>query len=171
MLPSLVRMSFMRLVCPPKVSIPYSFSLRLLSGSSCLRQKDTPNSPATTPTEPGKDSTAGTKKTVSMTQAYKPDDFEKRILVWTKKYKSIEDVPSYVSREEMEKSRSKMRIRISNYMIIATLVGCIIMVYSGKQAAERGDTVAKMNMDWHADLKDQKKREDEAALAKAYNTK
>lgn len=94
----------MRLVCPPKVSVPYNFSLRLLSGSSCLRQKDTPNSPATTPTEPGKDSTAGTKKTISMSQAYKPDDFEKRILVWTKKYKSIEDVPSHVRSVGQEKA-------------------------------------------------------------------
>lgn len=44
-----------------------------------------------------------------------------------------------------------------NYMIVATILGCIAMIYSGKQAAERGESVAQMNLDWH------KKYNDEAA--------
>lgn len=42
-----------------------------------------------------------------------------------------------------------MRIRIANIMIVATLVGCGYMVYSGKQAAGRGESVQKSNIDWH----------------------
>uniref|UniRef100_A0A1L8DUS0 Protein with signal anchor n=1 Tax=Nyssomyia neivai TaxID=330878 RepID=A0A1L8DUS0_9DIPT len=161
-------MNLMRLSCQVNHPRLNNLHIRLVSGSSVAQQKDESKAPATTATDTPGDAK---KPQVSMSQAYKPDNFERRLLVWAKKYKSIEDVPNYVSREEMEKSRSKARIRISNYMIVATLVGCIIMVYSGKQAAERGDTVSKINRDWHANLKEQKREEDQAAIAKAYNTK
>lgn len=36
-----------------------------------------------------------------------------------------------------------------NYMIVATILGCIAMVVSGKQAAKRGESVSQMNLDWH----------------------
>lgn len=42
-----------------------------------------------------------------------------------------------------------MRIRVANYMALATIIGCFIMIYSGKKAASRGDFVAKQNLDWH----------------------
>lgn len=42
-----------------------------------------------------------------------------------------------------------MRIRIANYMALGTIVACIVMVYSGKKAAKRGEFVTKQNLDWH----------------------
>ena len=42
-----------------------------------------------------------------------------------------------------------MRIRIANIMILTTVVGCIIMVISGKMARERGDSLVKQNQEWH----------------------
>lgn len=42
-----------------------------------------------------------------------------------------------------------MRIRIANIMMLLTVIGCGVMVYSGKDAAKRGETVVKQNMDWH----------------------
>lgn len=49
----------------------------------------------------------------------------------------------------MERSRNKMRIRIANAMIGLTILGCGIMVYSGKEAAKRGESVSKQNLEWH----------------------
>lgn len=49
----------------------------------------------------------------------------------------------------MERARNRFRIKIANYMMGLTVVGCIIMIYSGKKAAERGETVSKANLDWH----------------------
>lgn len=49
----------------------------------------------------------------------------------------------------MEYCRNKMRIRVANYMALATIIGCFIMIYSGKKAASRGEFVAKQNLDWH----------------------
>lgn len=49
----------------------------------------------------------------------------------------------------MERCRNRIRIRLANIMMGLTIIGCIVMVYSGKQAAKRGESVAKMNLDWH----------------------
>lgn len=43
-------------------------------------------------------------------------------------------------------------------MMALTLVGCLIMVISGKRAQERGESVQKQNLEWH-----RKYNEDEKA--------
>ncbi|XP_037934473.1 UPF0389 protein CG9231 [Teleopsis dalmanni] len=82
-------------------------------------------------------------------KSHVPNNLEKRFLVWSGKYKNISDIPSHVSYEEMERCRNKVRIRLANIMIGLTIVGCCIMIYSGKQAAKRGESVSKQNLDWH----------------------
>lgn len=59
------------------------------------------------------------------------------------------------SAEVMERCRNKVRIRLANIMMALTVVGCGIMVYSGKEAAKRGETVSKMNIDWHKKYNEQ----------------
>lgn len=49
----------------------------------------------------------------------------------------------------MERTRNQIRIKGANIMILLTILGCIYAVYSGKKAAESGDSVEKMNVDWH----------------------
>lgn len=66
------------------------------------------------------------------------------------------------SYETLDKAKNKMRIKICNYMIVATLLACLAMVYSGKKAAESGQTVSKMNLDWHKEYKDKIAEEDKA---------
>ncbi|KNC30903.1 hypothetical protein FF38_09311, partial [Lucilia cuprina] len=51
--------------------------------------------------------------------------------------------------EVMERCRNTIRIRLANIMMALTVVGCGIMVYSGKEAAKRGETVTKQNLEWH----------------------
>lgn len=80
---------------------------------------------------------------------HQPNDLEKRFLVWSGKYKSTSEVPSFVGQEEMERCRNKIRIMVANIMIGLTVVGCGIMIYSGKQAAKRGESVTKQNLEWH----------------------
>lgn len=55
----------------------------------------------------------------------------------------------------VERARNRMRIRIANYMMAATVVGCLAMVYLGKKAAGRGETVAKQNIEWHRQYNEQ----------------
>ena len=83
-----------------------------------------------------------------------------RLLVMFKKYNSKEEVPTYVNQDVVEKVRNKFRIRVANIMMLLTMIGCILMVISGKKAVEKGDSVMKMNQDWHSEY--QKKAQEEA---------
>ncbi|XP_055373469.1 UPF0389 protein CG9231 isoform X2 [Condylostylus longicornis] len=96
---------------------------------------------------------------------HKPTNLEKRFLVWTKKYKSVDEVPSHVSYEIMERCKSKVRIRFTNYFMIIASVGCIVMVISGKNAMGRGESVTKQNLDWHKKYNEDKAKEEAAAKA------
>lgn len=49
----------------------------------------------------------------------------------------------------MERSRNIMRIRIANIMMVLTLLGCLAMVWSGKRARDRGETLERQNYLWH----------------------
>lgn len=92
-------------------------------------------------------------------RTHKPNNFERRLLVFTKKYKSVDDIPSYINQDVMERCRNQVRIKVANYMMLATIVGCIIMIISGKRAQERGDTVQKMNLDWHREYNEKARKE------------
>lgn len=55
-------------------------------------------------------------------------------------------------------------------MMVATVIGCIIMIISGKRAAQRGESVTKWNLDWHREYNEaaaaKEKAEAEAAKKK-----
>lgn len=70
------------------------------------------------------------------------------------------------SQDVMEKARNKIRIRTANIMMAITAVACLIMIWSGKQAAERGETVQKMNLDWHKEYNEQSIAEAQAKKSK-----
>ncbi|XP_055628678.1 UPF0389 protein CG9231 [Toxorhynchites rutilus septentrionalis] len=96
-------------------------------------------------------------------RTHAPNNLEKRMLVFTKKYKTVEEIPSYINQDVMERCRNQVRIKIANYMMIATAIGCIVMIFLGKQAQERGETVQKMNLDWHKEYNEKAAQEDAAA--------
>jgi Protein of unknown function (DUF1075) len=68
----------------------------------------------------------------------------------------------------MERARNKIRIKLANIMMAVTAVGCLIMVFSGKKAQERGETVQKKNLEWHEEYnkKAQEDYEKQVAAAK-----
>ncbi|XP_073524784.1 protein FAM162A [Phyllobates terribilis] len=84
---------------------------------------------------------------------HKPTNFEKKILVWGGRFKNESDIPEIVSYEMVDSAKSKVRVKFSVIMMLLTIVGCIIMVVSGKQAARQQETLAKLNLDKKARLK------------------
>jgi len=65
--------------------------------------------------------------------------------------------------EVVEKARSRARIKISNYLMVMTILACLGYAYSGRKAADRGESVVKMNMDWHKEYQAQVAQERAAA--------
>ncbi|XP_046436160.1 UPF0389 protein CG9231 isoform X2 [Neodiprion virginianus] len=78
-----------------------------------------------------------------------PTKRDRRMLVWLKYYKSVDEVPEKMTYEKLDKAQNKFRIKACTYMMIATLIGCYISVYWGKMKAERGESVEQWNIDWH----------------------
>uniref|UniRef100_A0A803JJG5 Protein FAM162A n=1 Tax=Xenopus tropicalis TaxID=8364 RepID=A0A803JJG5_XENTR len=66
----------------------------------------------------------------------RPTDFDKKILVWSGRYKKAEDIPEFISYETLSASRNKVRIKICYAMIAGTILGCIAMVISGKKVSD-----------------------------------
>lgn len=84
---------------------------------------------------------------------HKVDNLEKRFLVWTGKYKNVGEVPEYVGQNVMERCRNKVRIKIANYMMAATALGCIFMIVLGKRAAAKGESLSEIGENYHKELK------------------
>ncbi|XP_042303661.1 protein FAM162A-like [Sceloporus undulatus] len=78
---------------------------------------------------------------------HKPTDREKKILLWTGRYKKAEDIPETVSFEMIEAAKNKIRVQISYLMITLTILGCIVMVITGKQAVGRHESLTSQNME------------------------
>ncbi|XP_056633006.1 UPF0389 protein CG9231 isoform X2 [Diorhabda sublineata] len=91
----------------------------------------------------------------NLESSHKVNNLERKFLVWTGKYKNVQEVPAFVSQSTMERCRNRMRIKIANYMMLATAIGCILMVYMGKKDAKKGITLSQQNREWHAQIKEE----------------
>ncbi|KAI1299335.1 putative UPF0389 protein [Halotydeus destructor] len=85
---------------------------------------------------------------------YSPSNLERRILVWYKKFPSVEEVPNHVSLATMEKVKSKARIHLNLVLVGIFSVGFFVTALQGRKARDAGHTVEKLNIDWHRQYND-----------------
>jgi len=98
---------------------------------------------------------------------YKPSKYDIKMLIWTGRFKSVDEIPETVSFECLDAARNKMRVRVAYGMMAATILGCLVMVILGKQAQGRGESITTINMEKHARWREEYRREKEAAAAAA----
>ncbi|KAL0126098.1 hypothetical protein PUN28_004904 [Cardiocondyla obscurior] len=115
---------------------------RCFTRSSIIRDINKDKMPVQKSNETAKDSD------VLGPQMHRVSNFDKRMLVWVKRYPSIADVPKDVTADCILNSRSKARIKCCNYMIVATVVGCLISIFLGKREAARGGSLRKQRDEW-----------------------
>ncbi|KAL7840777.1 hypothetical protein AOLI_G00261000 [Acnodon oligacanthus] len=97
---------------------------------------------------------------------YRPSDMDKRILVWSGRFKTQEQIPEQVSFEMIDAARNKVRVKACYVMMALTLIACIWMVILGKDAAKRNDNLTTRNMEKKAQWREEAQRaRAEAALA------
>ncbi|XP_049869995.1 UPF0389 protein CG9231 [Pectinophora gossypiella] len=108
----------------------------------------------------GASPSSGSARDTMATPKYRPSDFQKFILVWTKKYKSKADIPTFVSPDLIERSRSEARIKIANVLMLLTALASFGAVLAGKAAVKRGESVHQMNLDWHKEYKESFERKE-----------
>ncbi|KAM5145287.1 protein FAM162B-like [Mantella aurantiaca] len=97
----------------------------------------------------------------------KPSDFDKKVLVWSGRYKKPGDIPEYVSSESISAAKSNIRVKVCIAMIAGTIIGCIFMVISGKKALREDRTLVQINLEKKMKWKQEAERErDQSASLK-----
>ncbi|XP_076868785.1 protein FAM162B [Brachyhypopomus gauderio] len=87
---------------------------------------------------------------------FRPSNMDKKFLIWSGRFKTVEEIPEFVSYETIDKARNKMRVRACYVMIGVTLIGCVAMIFLGKEAARHHVNLTSMNMEkkaqWRQDV-------------------
>nr|XP_061810194.1 protein FAM162B-like [Nerophis lumbriciformis] len=96
---------------------------------------------------------------------YRPSNFDRKMLLWTGRYKTAEQIPELVSFETLDAARNKMRVKVCYIMMAATIGGCLLMVILGKRAAGRNESLTGQNMERKARWREELQREQAAAVS------
>ncbi|XP_034415730.1 protein FAM162B [Cyclopterus lumpus] len=96
---------------------------------------------------------------------YRPSNLDKKMLVWSGRFKTADQIPDLVSFETIDAARNKVRVKAC-YVIMATIIGaCLLMVFQGKKAVGRHESLTSQNLEKKARWREELQREKEAAIA------
>ncbi|XP_051878040.1 protein FAM162A-like [Pristis pectinata] len=84
-----------------------------------------------------------------------PSTYDKKVLLWTGRFKREQDIPEIVSIEMLYAARNKIRVQVCYLMIAMSIVACVVMVVSGKKAFKQHESLTKWNLEKKAKLKEQ----------------
>ncbi|CAK6446544.1 unnamed protein product [Pipistrellus nathusii] len=93
---------------------------------------------------------------------HRPSQFDKKILLWTGRFKAMEDIPPLIPREMIDAARNKARVKACYIMIGLTIIACFAVIASAKRAVERHESLTSWNL-----AKKAKWREEAALAAQA----
>ncbi|XP_061522934.1 protein FAM162B isoform X1 [Phycodurus eques] len=96
---------------------------------------------------------------------YRPSELDKKMLLWSGRYKTADQIPELVSFETLDAARNKVRVKACYVMMAATIGACLLMVLLGKRAAGRNESLTGQNMERKAKWKEELQREQEGAVA------
>lgn len=96
---------------------------------------------------------------------FRPSKMDQRMLVWSGRFKTADQIPELVSFEMIDAARNKIRVRTCYVIMAGIIATCLIMVYRGKQAVGRHESLTSQNMAKKARWREELQREKEAALA------
>ncbi|KAL2728052.1 UPF0389 protein CG9231 [Vespula maculifrons] len=100
------------------------------------------------------------------THMHPVSNFDRRVLVWVKRYPSMADVPAQVTRDCILQARTKARVRTCNIMIIISVIGFLVAAVTGKREVAVGNTLFKKDQEWQENLRKEYKAELAAANKK-----
>ncbi|XP_025238163.1 protein FAM162B [Theropithecus gelada] len=86
----------------------------------------------------------------------------KKILLWTGRFKSMEEIPPRIPPEMIVTARNKARVKACYIMIGLTIIACFAVIVSAKRAVERHESLTSWNL-----AKKAKWREEAALAAQA----
>ncbi|XP_076239853.1 protein FAM162A [Calliopsis andreniformis] len=94
-------------------------------------------------------------------------NFDRRLLVWVKRYPSMDQVPDRVTLECMQKAHTRARIKVCNMMIVFAIIGFILSSMQGKREIASGRNILIDRLKHMEKLQEQGKIEAAAAAEAA----
>ncbi|NXD06358.1 F162B protein, partial [Nothocercus nigrocapillus] len=67
--------------------------------------------------------------------SYKPSRFDKKILLWTGRFKTEEEIPPRIPPEMLDRARNKARVKACYIMIGLSIVACFAVIASAKKVS------------------------------------
>ncbi|KAM5281799.1 protein FAM162A [Ctenodactylus gundi] len=123
-------------------SLKFSRSLDLKGTNGfCTKAQDSPKAPANAYSH--------------RVPLHKPTAWERKILVWSGRFKKEHEIPETVSFEMLDAAKNKIRVKVSYAMIALTVAGCILMIAEGKKAVKRSESLTSMNLEKKARLREE----------------
>ncbi|XP_029452307.1 protein FAM162B isoform X2 [Rhinatrema bivittatum] len=101
---------------------------------------------------------------------YQPSRFDKKVLLWTRRFRAEEDIPATIPMEMLDSARNKARIKACYIMIGISVIACFAMIASGKKAAARHESLTSWNLAKKAKLRQETQNEPEIPEAKQPKT-
>ncbi|XP_047419428.1 protein FAM162A isoform X1 [Sciurus carolinensis] len=68
---------------------------------------------------------------------HKPTDWERKILIWSGRFKKEDEIPETISFEMLDAAKNKIRVKVSYIMIALTVAGCILMIIEGQEGCQK----------------------------------
>ncbi|XP_041823516.1 protein FAM162B [Melanotaenia boesemani] len=90
---------------------------------------------------------------------YRPTEMDKKIFIWSGRFKSVDQIPEVVSFEMIDAARNKLRVKAAYFMMAATIGACLLMVILGKRAAGRHESLTSHNMEKKARWREELQRD------------
>ncbi|KAL2304284.1 hypothetical protein Nmel_013029 [Mimus melanotis] len=97
----------------------------------------------------------------------RPTNFDKKVLVWSGRFKKEEDIPRHISSDVLNTARNTVRIKVCYIMIALTVMGCVTMIITGKEAVKKDQTLLRVNAEKKAKWRAEVKKSQEAAAGKS----
>ncbi|XP_078037320.1 UPF0389 protein CG9231 [Augochlora pura] len=116
-----------------------------------LPSSDQVSKPQTAPTTPGSEPAKKLNPEdlhVIGADMHYVSNFDRRVLVWVKKYPSVDRVPRLVPWSTMQRANTTARIRVCYVMMVVSVIGFVYAVVSGKREASSGRHIIGERMKW-----------------------
>uniref|UniRef100_A0A3Q3FYP7 Family with sequence similarity 162 member A n=1 Tax=Labrus bergylta TaxID=56723 RepID=A0A3Q3FYP7_9LABR len=94
------------------------------------------NKPQETKAEPPPAAPAHASRAGFRVPGYRPSKLDRKMLVWSGRFKSADQIPELVSFEMIDAARNKARVKICYMMMGTTIAACLMMVFLGKRVSD-----------------------------------
>ncbi|XP_040921333.1 protein FAM162B [Toxotes jaculatrix] len=123
------------------------------------------NKPQEVKAEPPSAVPAGASRPGFRIPGSRPTELDKKILIWSGRFKTVDEIPELVSYEMIDAARNKIRVKACYLMMGVTIGACVIMVILGKRAAGRHESLTTLNMEKKAKWREALQKEGEPVVS------